>query len=154
MTNERTKTTRVFISSIDKTNKYHRAHWIIHNGAFYFAEFNTGKQLDEFLKKLKIMIGQRIKYNESSDAIYQESALQYYDGTVITDIKSYLFWNIEELPKKAKPIRALSNGSLVTCYYLRVKNTLHWFRPNPNSSVFDALTNDEHIAHVKLYGLY
>ena len=66
----------------------------------------------------------------------------------------FYFWKIEDLPEGIKPIKALSNGSIVTCYYKTDKEAVI-YRPNPNAKeVYDPLETAEHIAHKKIYGTY
>lgn len=67
------------------------------------------------------------------------------------------FWKITELPNRAKPIKALSNGSIVTCYYFKnyKDNTITIYRPNPNAKeVYKPLNIEEHIQHKNIYGCY
>lgn len=65
------------------------------------------------------------------------------------------FWNLSEIPSGAKPIKALSNGSFVTCYFLNDGKIVHWYRPNPNSkNVYKPMTLQQHIRHREVYGLY
>lgn len=70
-------------------------------------------------------------------------------------IEDTSFWNTDELPDGAKPIKALSNGHIVTCYYYNDGKVVHFYRPNPNAKhVYKPLTTNDHIAHVRTYGLY
>lgn len=142
-----------YLSMIEKTHDFHRSHYIIHKGNYYFAEFDTGEQFDFFAETIGIHITERIEYREKDyqgqDNIYISSKLS------ISSIKDQYFYDLSQLPKGIKPIKALSNGSIVTCYYLVKDNILYWYRPNPNSKpVYKPLSIDEHIAHRKIYGLY
>ena len=141
-----------YLTTRTKTNEHHRSHFIIHlNYQFHFAEFNTGQQFDAFADAVGIRDMQRLEYIEDpyDDSVYQKFALN------INAIEEYSFWNTEELPDGAKAIQALSNGSIVTCYYLNDGTTLKWYRPNPNNrDVYKPLPLDQHISHVRLYGLY
>ena len=65
------------------------------------------------------------------------------------------FWKREDVPADAKPIKALSNGSIVTCYFTNDGETIKFYRPNPNAKeVYKPLSTELHIAHVKTYGCY
>ncbi len=65
------------------------------------------------------------------------------------------FWSLEDIPKNAKPIKALSNGSLVTCYFINDGKTITFYRPNPNAKTLYIPTEiNEHINHQKEYGCY
>lgn len=44
------------------------------------------------------------------------------------------FWNIDEIPEGAKPIRAYSNGFPRNCYAYNDGFTITIYRPNPNSA--------------------
>lgn len=146
----------MILTSIEKIKDWHRSHYIIHTGDTvgsmdYFAEFATGKQLDEFMLKLGITRTGKTRRHlyEQEDNLYQEMPLSH-------SLIQMCFWKLEELPKGAKPIKALSNGSIVTCYFVRRKGTIIFYRPNPNAGddVYDPLPINEHIAHVQLHGLY
>ena len=65
------------------------------------------------------------------------------------------FWKLSDLPEGAKPFKALSNGSIVTCYFLNDGKEITIYRPNPNAKeVYQPLELKEHIAHRKIYGTY
>lgn len=78
----------------------------------------------------------------------------YYEMSHQFEEHSY-FWSLKEIPKGAKPIKLLSNGSIVTGYYLNKDNIIHIFRPNPNAkSIYNPLTLEQHRQHILIYGLY
>ena len=65
------------------------------------------------------------------------------------------FWSLDELPEGVRPIKALSNGSIVTCYFLNDGETVTIYRPNPNAkAVYHPMTIQQHVAHVQVYGSY
>ena len=65
------------------------------------------------------------------------------------------FWKREDIPAEAKPIKALSNGSIVTCYFTNDGETIRMYRPNPNAKdVYKPLTTEQHITHCRIYGTY
>ena len=140
------------ISSVDKINQeYHRSKYIIHKGMFYFAEFNTIEQLDFFAN----MLGFTYEFIEEEYSERFGMYRKYEMSHKIDDPYDGGFWKKEELPKDIKPFKALSNGSIVTCYFTNDRETINIYRPNPNAKeVYKPLDIQEHIAHVKIYGLY
>lgn len=140
-----------YLTTRTKTNDYHRSHFIIHfNYQFNFAEFATGEQFDFFCETLGIHHTRQTEYKEDSrdDAIYQRFEMD-------RQIEDTSFWNTDELPDGAKPIKALSNGHIVTCYYYNDGKVVHFYRPNPNAkNVYKPLPTNEHIAHKRIYGVY
>lgn len=140
-----------YLSTIEKTLEQHRSHFIIHLNNFYFAEFETGAQFDFFAQTVGLVQMEKIEERELiNDNIYRAFRL----NCSIDDTKS--FWTLAEVPEGAKPIKALSNGSIVTCYYINDGETLHFYRPNPNAprSIYNPLPLNDHLSHVRVYGLY
>ena len=141
------------LTTVTKVNEqYHRTPFIIHtlSGMYHVADFQTQEQLNKFLDTLGIKVGKMLEQNEGGLlGVYSRYELSHKindDGH---------FTSLEELPKGAKPIKALSNGSIVTCYYLNDGETVTIYRPNPNSkSIYKPLSINEHIKHVKTYGIY
>lgn len=65
------------------------------------------------------------------------------------------FNRLEDLPENAHPILALSNGSIVTCYFTNDGSTVRIYRPNPNcKDIYHPLPLMEHIAYQRLYGCF
>lgn len=61
----------------------------------------------------------------------------------------------DEHLKIAKPIKALSNGSIVDCLYISQKDRVLFYRPNPNCKEFyKPLPTEEHIKYVKENGTF
>lgn len=132
--------------------QYHRKPFIIHtvDGNFYLAEFETQEQLKFFLDTLGVTIKQEVEKRESELlGVYTRLELSHrIEG-------DNGFISPDELPQNAKPIKALSNGSIVTCYYLNDGETVKLYRPNPNiKEIYKPLSTEEHIKHVQIYGLY
>ena len=107
---------------------------------FNVASFKNLSQLKRFNKKMGIKI---------------LGGANGYDGmtnyTIINNNKP--FWNKNEIPRGAKRIKALSNGSLVDCYYIKDKKnkTITIYRPNPNAKkVYKPLSLKKHIKYVFL----
>lgn len=138
------------LSYVSKPDKHHRKPWIIWDGMWIFAEFETEEQLQAFSKTLGFQYdpkpGEERPYN---GGIYRE----YTIDKVINDDKG--FFNLEELPEGATPIQALSNGYLVTCYFKTYDDRIDFYRPNPNAKeVYKPMPTQAHIAHQMLYGSY
>lgn len=140
----------MYISYMETTDERHRSHWIIHNGPYQgFASFDTKEQLDRFARTLGFSYTLRSECTISG-SIYREYAM----SKQIEELSRY-FWSMAEVPDDAKPILALSNGSIVTCYYLTTDDLIEFYRPNPNASeVYDPLPIELHIAHSRIYGKY
>ena len=136
-------------------DKYHRSYWIIHNNSISSnikAEFNNKEQLDMFAKTL----GFSYELQDEQDTIWGGKYQRYtMDKNIVEPLGYGGFWKLEDLPDGVKPIKALSNGSIVTCYYLDAGDRIEFYRPNPNAKeVYKPLNTDLHIAHMKIYGSY
>lgn len=145
-----------YISYCETTDsEYHRSHWIIHRGGsmFYRAEFNSQEQLDFFAKTLGFtyeLVEERTWHN--TNYIYREYKM---NKNIVEPFGYGGFWKLEDLSNDVKPIKASSNGSIVTCYYRTLEDKIEFFRPNPNAKeVYKPLDVDLHIAHRKIYGSY
>lgn len=117
---------------------------------FHFATFKTFKQLKAFIARfggvLKIT-DKHIK-NDGKMLYTLDSGLAFVDA-------KYYFKNKKDLPKGVKPIEALSNGSIVKCYYTIDNNVVTFFRPNPNAkNVYKPLSIKECIAFRNENGIY
>jgi hypothetical protein len=115
---------------------------------FYIAEFHNAHQLDFFAET----VGFTYELAECKESdlfgLYREYSIdrKFEDGS---------FWSLEELPIGARPIKAFSNGSIVTCYYTNDGEIITIYRPNPNAkTVYSPLTIQQHIAHKQIYGSY
>ena len=65
------------------------------------------------------------------------------------------FLSIKDLPDNAKPMKVLSNGSIVTGYVSRDGDIITVYRPNPNvESIYKPMTQKCHIAYQKKYGIF
>lgn len=139
-----------YISTVEKIDERHRKPIILHkNWHWYFAEFETIEQLDFFAKTLGLSYTLREEKETFNNGIYRE----YNIDRKIDD--DNLFWKLEDIPANAKPIKALSNGRIVTCYYLNDGDTIHFYRPNPNAEdVYKPLPLKSDLEHRKTYGIY
>lgn len=131
--------------------QYHRSHIIIRSidGWWITAEFDNVEQLDFF--------AQTVGFTYSAEGFNESKRLgilrTYSLSHTISNGRS--FNSLDELPDGAKPIKALSNGSIVTCYYTNDGENIRFYRPNPNAKrVYTPLTIENHIAHRRIYGSY
>lgn len=141
-----------YITTLDGTDsEHHRSSIIIHRDHWYFAEFDTIDQLDFFAKTLGFTyeLVEESPWWRNTKRTYRRYSMSHE----IND--DNLFWSLSELPEGAKPIEALSNGSIVTCYYYNDGKTITFYRPNPNAKeVYKSLNICDRIAHRRIYGLY
>lgn len=139
---------------VERTDsRCHRSHIIIreNEGTWILAEFSTVEQLDLFAKTLGFTYTAECYRATEENGIIREYRLSHkierggWGG----------FWKLEDLPDGAKPIKALSNGSIVTCYFTNDGETIRFYRPNPNAhDIYKPLSVEEHIAHQRIYGSY
>lgn len=111
------------------------------------ASFENEKQMKKFLKKLGVKVINRNLYPGDKCC-----------GTDYNIKNSNAnFWNKKSLPRGAKKIKALSNGSLVDCYFTKDKQnkTIEIYRPNPNAKkVYRPLSVKKHIKYTRKHGVY
>lgn len=137
-----------YLSIVERVNSCHRSKVIIHNGMWIAAEFDNEEQLDFFLRTLGI----NRKLEEEREAFWGGKYLAY---SIDRKLASDSFWRLDELPAEAKPIKALSNGGIVTCYYYNDGETVTLYRPNPNAKeIYHPLTIEQHHKHRQIYGSY
>ena len=139
-------------SKIDE--RYHRRHWILHKDFnFYLAEFDTKEQLDFFAETL----GFTYEPKEDETTIMRggyESTYREYTLSHFFKEEPY-FWKREDVPAEARPVKLLSNGSIVTGYVWNDGTTIHIYRPNPNAKeVYKPMTHEDHIAYQKVMGMF
>lgn len=123
-----------YISTIDKTDdQHHRNHVIIHRDwQWHFASLETMDQLDMLAKTLGFtyQLTKEENWRGQKNNMYREYSMSH---TLVSPCDGG-FWKISELPNDAKPIKALSNGSIVTCYFTNDGETIRMYRPNPNAT--------------------
>lgn len=111
---------------------------------YHMASFYNMEQLRRFCKKFNIAL---LPKDENDSVIIFETSKKIMDS-------NRKFWKLSDLPKNAKPIFALSNGSIVKCYYTNTKTTVRIYRPNPNAKeIYQPLPFKKHIAHHKKNGI-
>ena len=145
------------LTIVERTDaQYHRSHIIIHRHdtlgtAWIFAEFDNVAQLDFFAQTLGFTYTAEGFRETERFGIYRDYRLSHE----IIDPIGGGFWSLDEIPEGAKPIKALSNGSIVTCYFTNDGETIRIYRPNPNATrVYSPLSIQDHISHNRIYGRY
>ena len=138
----------------EKTHdRYHRYHFIIHTaeGMFHIARFHTEEQLQAFARQLGF------SYFLMEETVHPELGIyrKYRLDRQICNSEKRCFTSWADIPNKAKPIKALSNGSIVDCFYVNDGNTITFYRPNPNiKEIYNPMTTPEHIAYQRDHGIY
>ena len=141
-----------------KTNERHNYKIVLWRAdewkySYHLASFNDIEQLETFLD----MLGVEYSYLKTLNEGDSENEIKVY-LTNYTILDSRLsFWKLEDLPKNATKFKALSNGSIVDCYFKKFNKakTIYIYRPNPNAKgIYKPLSLEKHIAFKKLYGTY
>lgn len=142
-----------YITTIEKVNIEGRvkqdAKIVIHQDMmWYFGRFETMEQLNKLADTLGFKY-QIIKHEKTES----NGDFKIY-GMTHRLLNGY-FNNISEIPKGSRPIKALSNGSIVDCYFFNDGENITIYRPNPNNKeLYKPLTIQEHIKHCEVYGSY
>lgn len=111
---------------------------------WHFASFENKKQVKKFFKTFGIKKDKRLIRHRN-----------YKSWAINKNIAEYSFTSKGQLPPQAKQIKALSNGAVVDCYYTTTKNTIEFYRPNPNAkSVYLPLPIEESIKYHKENGIF
>lgn len=122
-----------YITTIEKPDeRYHRSHVILHEDyQWHFGDFNTMEQL----QCLADTLGFTFKMvEESKTFLGKPNIYRRYEMSHAIVNSNYQFWKIKDIPSNAKPFKALSNGSIVTCYFTNDGETITIYRPNPNAT--------------------
>lgn len=115
-------------------------------GSWNIACFKNEKQMKKFLKRMGAKIINQNDYNGP-----------FVDYQIKDGNNGITFWDKKSLPRGAKKIKALSNGSLVDCYFTKDKQnkTIEIYRPNPNAKkVYRPLSVKKHIKYTRKHGVY
>lgn len=141
------------LTIVERTDRdWHRSPIIIHADSMHiFAEFETVEQLDFFAQTLGFTYTPTSWKDTERCGIWREHEISHR----IKNAGPGGFHSLEDLPAGAKPIKALSNGYLVTCYFTNDGETITFYRPNPNAKrVYHPMTLEDHLAHRRVYGMY
>ncbi len=123
---------------------------VIQDYQFHVASFRTLAGLLEFLKyfNLHIQHVETIDSDTFRDPKWKAGIIKRFN------IREHFhdagcFWHRDEVPANAKPMKLLSNGSIVDGYTLREGDIIYIYRPNPNAdpSVYNPLPLKEHIEY-------
>lgn len=139
------------ISIVEHTDpEFHRSKIVIHRGTgFYYAEFSTIEQLQFHADLLGFKYSLKCEEKTERFGLYQ-----LYEMTHSID-DHHTFSKISDIPEDAKPFKALSNGSIVTCYFTNHDKKINIYRPNPNAKeVYKPLELVCHLKHKEIYGSY
>lgn len=123
-----------YLSTVEKTDeRYHRSPVILHKDhQWHFGDFANMDQLDTLAKTL----GFTYELVEERPFLMQKNNIyrEYKISHKLLESFSGGFWKLDQLPDNAKPIKALSNGSIVTCYFTNDGESITMYRPNPNAT--------------------
>lgn len=120
----------------------HGYKYVILNGHSSYDAYRTDRGFDEWLKRTQA---------KPTDTRQLDGAVITYYGDL--DIEERLFWAIDELPDGVTAYTGLSNGSLVTCYFINDGKLHKIYRPNPNTKdVYKPLDLQSHITFIKERG--
>lgn len=120
---------------------------------FHFASFYTLQQLQKFIEK----IGVSLIFNEILHPDTENEIICFKTDYLIKTDFDGGFWSLEDVPEGSQPIQALSNGSIVTCYFFKdvQKEEIIFYRPNPNAKeVYKPLPTASHIAYKLENGIF
>lgn len=105
-------------------------HWTISKNAMNYKAFRTDASLGSWIKTHKI----KLKLQHITRDTHDKSIILGKTYIVTNkDIKERTFYRKTEIPKRAKKVIGLSNGSYVDCYIIVNKTFNIVYRPNPNS---------------------
>lgn len=140
-----------YISIVERTDeRYFRSRVILHTGLWHFFECDTEDQLSYMAETLGFTYALRDERKTLENGIVRE----YDINRAIDNRIGGGFWKRSDLPEGARPIKALSNGSIVTCYFTNDGETIKMYRPNPNATdVYKPLPLQQHIEHTRIYGM-
>lgn len=135
-----------YMTTVNRTTKHHKYPIIIHRDQWYFYSCDTMRQLDQLARTLGFSYTLEMETKSPHFGVFRRYSLD-------RDFRDDHFNSLQQLPPDAKPIKALSNGSIVTCYFTNDGQTITVYRPNPNcKDIYDPLPIDQHIAWTRLYG--
>lgn len=110
--------------------------------SFHLASFYTVDQFKRYIKKMGVHLTLVEKTDTYTRYAVKEVAVEHH------------FWARHQVPLLAKPLRMLSNGSIVKGYHYIRNGFLHIWRPNPNSFAVYNPIKDPKYRHQQLHGIY
>ena len=123
---------------------------VIQDYNFHVASFRTLAGMAEFIKYFGLHLEHIETFN--SDEMHRKE----WKAGIIKRYKvrerfhdAGYFYSREQVPEGAKPMKLLSNGSIVDGYTLRDGNVIYIYRPNPNAnkSIYNPLDLSAHIEY-------
>ena len=124
-------------------------------GIWRLYGLNSGWSIGTFYNKGQLDRYARM-FGFSYRCVEKDSRCSYYvcDKAIVDDLSGG-FTSLGQLPAGVKPFKALSNGSIVDCYYLVSDCGITIFRPNPNyPEVYSPMCIDEAIRFHRRNGIY
>lgn len=93
--------------------------------------FRTEQGFRYFLENYGLKIDRRFTqlYDLREQGLGRTIVSQFYPK----NISELYFWDMREIPEKARPVVQLVNGSYVHCYILDDGDNLIVYKPNPNA---------------------
>ena len=135
-----------YMTTVERTTTHHKYPVIIHRDQWYFYSCDTMRQLDRLVNILGFSYRLSMETKSPNTGIFRRYDLD-------REFRDKEFNSREQIPTDAKPIKALSNGSIVKCYFTNDGETITLYRPNPNcKDIYDPLPLDQNIAYTRLYG--
>ncbi len=115
---------------------------------WHVGSFRTAVSFRRFVRRFSLTL-------RESDSFTTPSGVPVKGYRVKETVEDHLFWERREIPEGARRFRALSNGSIVWCWWKRTGNRIDIWRPNPNArKVYRPLDLDRHIAFSRRNGTY
>lgn len=118
---------------------------------FHAASFFQKFQFDEFIEKFGIKLTESVENSYQSER-YGKVTFYWLDK-IFKD--SFYFTSLDQIPENAKPLKLLSNGSIVDGFYTDENNVITFWRPNPNcKDIYKPMELEEHIAYQQAHGVF
>ena len=115
---------------------------------WHTGSFRTLKAFRRFVRRFGLHLTPLGSYAGASGVEVERHAVR-------ETFSSHFFWRCSDLPEGARRFRALSNGSIVWCFWKRTGDHIDIYRPNPNAkAVYRPLSLQRHIAFSRRNGIY
>lgn len=117
---------------------------------YHAASFYQKFQFDEFVEKFGITLTESVENSHQSER-YGKVTFYWLDKI----FKDAGFTDLSQVPANAKPLKLLSNGSIVDGFYTNENNVITFWRPNPNcKDIYKPMELEEHIAYHQAHGVW